>query len=509
MNNNRILFVIYSLTGASMVAIALTGARLLDSNFGMSFQIWTVVISIALAAICIGRLLGRIVLEKKVKAGIIVILLLVAGGWMLLIPWLIQPILKMLKVTSFHFSLVATAIILFFPPFVLLEMVQSITLKLNAGSDPDAKRCSEHCFLISALSGVFAAWVIGFGLAPFIGIEKIITGIGFLLWLTSGGIFWGLKKNIMSALLVVGIVTSCVIGIRCAEKLQHPVGMIFHKQSPYNEICVVDQNGIRTMQMNGRAHVVINPETHESLQRSVIAMNLTQYFFLKSGRVLLIGLGGGSIAQNFTIEGWKVDVLETDPVVVDVAQRYFGLQKKDCRIIAIDARKYLTESATMYDLIIIASFSSNSVPIHLLTAEAFSMAASRLNPAGIVAINIEAIGWENIFIQSVAKTLNGEFKNITALPLNEPPDAVGHIILLAANRELTFPEDWLEHPKDYAPADPYQHWVVMQKNHAWDNRFIPDMKDAILITDDCNPVDGWAQDVTFRVRTHAESSDLN
>jgi hypothetical protein len=47
-------------------------------------------------------------------------------------------------------------------------------------------------------------------------------------------------------------------------------------------------------------------------------------------------------------------------------------------------------------------------------------------------------------------------------------------------------------PRDYLP-EPYMHWVVVQRNHAWDNRFVPDTSGAPILTDDLNPVDLWAE----------------
>jgi hypothetical protein len=43
------------------------------------------------------------------------------------------------------------------------------------------------------------------------------------------------------------------------------------------------------------------------------------------------------------------------------------------------------------------------------------------------------------------------------------------------------------------------HWYVLQVNHAWDNRFVPDMKTRIL-TDDLNPVNVWSARINLVAR---------
>ena len=121
--------------------------------------------------------------------------------------------------------------------------------------------------------------------------------------------------------------------------------------------------------------------------------------------MLLIGLGGGSIAKNFALEGWQVDAVEIDPVVIDVAQKYFQLTLEECRIFQDDGREFLATGQEKYDIIIMDAFGSSSIPFHLVTKESFKLISSRLQKNGIFAVNMEAIGWKNKLIRSESKML--------------------------------------------------------------------------------------------------------
>lgn len=107
----------------------------------------------------------------------------------------------------------------------------------------------------------------------------------------------------------------------------------------------------------------------------------------------IIGLGIGSIA-SYASPGQHYTFYEIDPAVEQVARdrRYFTFLA-DCRgkvdVILGDARLSLQAApAGHYDMIILDAFSSDAIPIHLVTQEALSLYLSKLKERGIMAFNI-------------------------------------------------------------------------------------------------------------------------
>ncbi|MFM1814433.1 MAG: hypothetical protein RLZ98_1128 [Pseudomonadota bacterium] len=106
-----------------------------------------------------------------------------------------------------------------------------------------------------------------------------------------------------------------------------------------------------------------------------------------------VGLGAGSIAcYSRPSESWRF--YEIDPVVVKLASdpKLFSFLSR-CRpgadIVVGDARLTLAkEPDQKFDYLIIDAFSSDSVPVHLLTREAIAMYLSKLRPDGILALHI-------------------------------------------------------------------------------------------------------------------------
>lgn len=110
-------------------------------------------------------------------------------------------------------------------------------------------------------------------------------------------------------------------------------------------------------------------------------------------RVGVVGLGAGALAC-YAKPGQDWTFFEIDPAVIAIARdtRYFHFLQ-DCgapvRIAIGDGRLGLRDAATArYDLLVIDAFSSDSIPVHLLTREAFQLYAARLAPGGLLALHI-------------------------------------------------------------------------------------------------------------------------
>jgi predicted membrane-bound spermidine synthase len=221
--------------------------------------------------------------------------------------------------------------------------------------------------------------------------------------------------------------------------------------------------------------------------------------------MLLVGLGGGSLVKSFDRTGWSIDAVEIDPVVVEVAYEFFGLEPREARVYTMDGRQYLLTHEKTYDLVILDAFGSSSIPFHLVTREAFGLIKERLAPGGVLAINIEARHWFDKIVRALGITLHRHFEHVRALPLSEPRTAFGNLVILASDRELDFPEGMLGRPSEFLD-DPYWHWVVVTRNHAWDNRFDPRIPGGVpILTDELNPVDVWAEEINLEARRELHS----
>jgi len=110
-------------------------------------------------------------------------------------------------------------------------------------------------------------------------------------------------------------------------------------------------------------------------------------------RVGAVGLGTGSIAC-YARPGQDWTFFEIDPAVVRIARdrRYFTFLadcKPDAGIVLGDARLSLERVPDgAFDLLVLDAFSSDAIPVHLLTAEAFRLYRRKLSPRGVILVHV-------------------------------------------------------------------------------------------------------------------------
>lgn len=117
--------------------------------------------------------------------------------------------------------------------------------------------------------------------------------------------------------------------------------------------------------------------------------------WLQPRRIGLVGLGVGTVAA-YARRGDTLRIYEINPAIRDLARRRFGFLDgcaADVEIVMGDARLSMERELAdgkpqRYDVLALDAFSSDAIPLHLLTREAFVSYLSHLADEGILAIHI-------------------------------------------------------------------------------------------------------------------------
>lgn len=114
-------------------------------------------------------------------------------------------------------------------------------------------------------------------------------------------------------------------------------------------------------------------------------------------RVALVGLGTGALA-SYGRPGMTIHAYEIDPAVVNIARNplYFTFlsqsRASSIEYFVGDGRLLLEQhEGEPYDLIVLDAFSSDAIPVHLLTVEAFEVYLSQLAEDGVLAVHISNV----------------------------------------------------------------------------------------------------------------------
>ncbi len=109
--------------------------------------------------------------------------------------------------------------------------------------------------------------------------------------------------------------------------------------------------------------------------------------------VALIGLGAGTAAA-YGNAGERFTFIEIDPSIARIAKdpRYFTYltdSRAEVSVVLGDGRRRIAEFADgRFDLIVLDAFSSDAIPVHLLTREAVSLYLRKLKPGGCLALHL-------------------------------------------------------------------------------------------------------------------------
>ncbi|MDP1824070.1 MAG: fused MFS/spermidine synthase [Archangium sp.] len=263
-----------------------------------------------------------------------------------------------------------------------------------ASTKPDESQLTRfYAFMATggALGGVFVGL-----LAPalFTGFYELELGIVFLLGAVA------LQQTAKGAIraawpLITGVALMLLIGV-----LEHRRGVLASRRDFFGVVRVVlSGDG------DDETHLLMHGRTVHGAQQLHHRDQPTTYYALESGigrlltleratprRVGVIGLGIGTLAA-YGLPGEVYRFYEISPAVIDYAQSeaftFLSRSKAKTEIAPGDARTTLErEPPQAFDVLVLDAFSSDSVPVHLLTKEAMALYLTHLAPGGVLAFHL-------------------------------------------------------------------------------------------------------------------------
>lgn len=157
--------------------------------------------------------------------------------------------------------------------------------------------------------------------------------------------------------------------------------VIYNKRSLYRNITVTDDGEKICMQFTSRGYYSSQQSCQYKERPDELVFDYARLSFVgllahpQPDRVLIVGLGGGSIPTAFhqLFPEAQIDVVEIDPAVVDVARRFFHFKEGENMDVTVkDARVFVKQAGIFgrkYDYIVLDAFNGDYIPEHLMTKE--------------------------------------------------------------------------------------------------------------------------------------------
>ena len=240
------------------------------------------------------------------------------------------------------------------------------------------------------------------------------------------------SRKLLPLALVALVAMSSLCMIASAQQR-----VIHEQESKYNTILVTeDDRGLRTLwfEEGGARQSVVkigDPDHIELPYAEVMPVGLA--VVEKPQRVLIVGLGGGTI-PSFLRKHYpkmEIDVVDIDPAVAEVAKRFFGFREDPAmRVHVADGRRFIEQSRGRYDVIFLDAFGAENIPYHLATLEFLQAVRRALTPKGIVVSNVWS-SYSNRLYDSMVRTYQEAFDDLYIFDVRD----VGNQILIAMPRK--------------------------------------------------------------------------
>ncbi|MFA5917493.1 MAG: fused MFS/spermidine synthase [Candidatus Gracilibacteria bacterium] len=475
--------------GAVIMIFELIGARILGPYLGTSIFVWTSLIGIILGSLSLGYYLGGKIADKKADLEFLSKIVFL-GAIFILVTIVIKNILLIFITTTIDdikIGSIIASVILFLPASIILGMVSPYVAKLKIEKLSNSGTTIGNLYAISTAGSIIGTFLSGFFLIPFFGTNILLIILSITLLLLS--IFIYNKKYLISKFILLFIILIIYFGLNEIKEINKQNGFI-DTDTAYSRVWIYDiiqkdtKLKTRNLLINNEHSSAMFLDNNELVYEYTKYYNLARHLNPHFKKTLMFGGAGYSFPKSFLLNypNSKIDVVEIDPKMTELAKKYFNLRdNKNLHIYHEDGRVYLNKTKNKYDVVFGDAFSSHySIPYQLTTKEAIQKTYNILNKDGVVILNIiSAIeGDKGQFLQAEYKTYKSIFPQVYIFPVRNKNDGneVQNIILVALksdkkpdfySSDLTL-NSYLDHLRkkeiisdlpiltdDYAPVDYY------------------------------------------------------
>jgi len=333
---------------------------------------------------------------------------------------------------------------------LIVECVGSASLNKLQSSGKTA----GTVYAISTVGGILATFFLGFYCIPHFGLTKPAIIIGIIL----GAIpFYKLIRMKFFLSLIFPLIIFFSLNSLKFASVNPDVNILYSNEGLLGQIIVADYPLYEgTKKVDGSQRILfVNRSTQTVVTNQKDKKTFFNYVHLIEKRLqdssfqraLILGLGGGSVANTLLAKGFEVNAVELDRRMADVAKKYFDLSEK-VNVVVDDARHFLRSELTFkkYDVIVLDAFVGEVNPHHLFTEEFFMEIKSLLSDEGIFFINGNGYwtGEAGKGMRSICKTLLNSGYNVEVVPTRKEEEYRNLVFIAqkstSAVGEITSPE---------------------------------------------------------------------
>lgn len=461
--------------GAVLLGVEIAASRVLAPFFGNSLFVWGALIGVVLAGLAAGYWAGGTLADRVPVPGLMTAVMGAGGLAVLAIPFVDEPVLE--GVVDWdpgpRLNPLVAAVLLFGAPSVLLAAVTPVAIRLRARSVASVGKTAGRLFALSTAGSIAGTFATAFWLIPEFGTNQLLGLAAAVLFAAVAAVAVSERMPLAGALALVaaGVAGAAAVALapekggtlsRAAAQNWSPLyrlhgyardqapadstglKLVFAEDTRYHHLTVADDETTRYLRFdNSFQSAMPLRRPFGTSFRYTDLFHLALAYNPEARNVVFIGLGGGSSPKRLwrDFPQLELQAVELDPVVVEVAYRYFRLPRDPrLRVEVDDGRRYLAGNPRRWDVIVIDAFFADAIPFHLFTTEFLELARDRLAPGGVILTNtIGALrGERSKLFRSIYRTYRSVFPTVlvhpTVLAGDEDKAAVRNLILVATEQ---------------------------------------------------------------------------
>ncbi|MBF0543571.1 MAG: fused MFS/spermidine synthase [Candidatus Riflebacteria bacterium] len=496
MKRDAFLYLTTFICGATIMAVEISSSRYLAPYYGSSMITWTILIGVIMTALSIGNIIGGSIADSESARDRMYSLIWVASIWISIIPFIGKYVITfscLLLMWVFPDYLQIAGVLfacltIFSIPCVILGTVTPCLIRLGIKDLEHSGRIAGELYALSTIGSIF-----GTILPTFLTIPTIGTARTFLV---SGSVLCGLsliyffqKQFKKKRGMVTFIILLALLIFPKTSSFAFWKDIILEDESSYNYLQVGNDGD--TIYLS--THVEIGRQSslrkNNSFSGSYPDIAIGAAFFKPNFRsndplkILVLGFGGGTFAKlcHHFFPNSKIEGVEIDPKIIQLAYKYFDSKPSEARVYNEDGRAFLSRQPPgKYDVIFLDAFQDVTVPFHMATQEFFEIVRDHLALGGCVVVNVNLQAKNNSEMSdTIAKTMQSVFRSIKVCRTQSEMN-----IVIFASNEIKIEKSFAENIKKLDYQDP----LFSELNYV--QKSLADFTGkGIVLTDDIAPVE--------------------
>lgn len=408
-----LLYAIVMIEGGAVMGIELLGVKMMAPFYGTTLYVWAGVLTVTLAGLASGYFAGGRI-ASSFKGNLSAPVILFTGAVLVfLMPYTSLWIMESTNHLGIRMGSLVAALIFLMPPLICMGMISPIIIQLATSSLENTGKIAGMVYALSTLAGIIMTLVTGLYLLPEWGIKSTVLLIASLLGAISCISFLIFKKYVPLTGAAIVLVLLFVSQNRAKIFRSDIVWLKDRSEGILGQITVFDyldsdKHTMRYMLINGIPQTYVMPQQNPISSWPYIHRLATMTSGKPKGaRALLIGMAGGTLCMELKSMGFQTDIVEIDPRMPKLAEKYFGFNPEGFDIYIDDGRHYINTTEQQYDIVIIDVVNGEVQPYHMFTRQAFENLKKRCTKDAMVVVNFQGYleGPKSLPIKSLMKTL--------------------------------------------------------------------------------------------------------